>query len=122
MKSDTLAGCAGRKSISSAKAAIDSAAPETRQAASLLAGPLLALPLAAQRRLVRRWMEANATDLPISFRLIEEALELAQGLAGRKTELAGGGDIRAGRHHPLLGLETHNGPAQTRSVGDALTV
>jgi tRNA(Ile)-lysidine synthase len=63
------------------------AAPETRQAASLPVGPLLALPLAAQRRLLRGWLKANARDLSISFRLIEEALELAHGPAGKKTDL-----------------------------------
>src|SRR5208337_4528854 len=55
---------------------------ETRQAVSLqglAVGPLLALPLAAQRRLVRGWLETQAPDLSISFRLIEEALELARG-------------------------------------------
>jgi tRNA(Ile)-lysidine synthase len=60
---------------------------ETRQAASLPVGPLLALPLAAQRRLLRGWLQANARDLSISFRLIEEVLELAHGPAGKKTEL-----------------------------------
>jgi len=122
LKSDTPSGSAARKSISSAKAAIDSAAPETRQAASLLAGPLLALPLAAQRRLVRRWMEANATDLPISFRLIEEALELAQGLAGRKLELPGGGYLRRGRHDLLLELEPINGHDEAADYEYALAV
>jgi len=68
------------------------AGDQTRQAASLQLGPLLDLPLAAQRRLVRAWLETNATDLGISFRLIEEALELARGPAGRKLELSGGPD------------------------------
>ena len=61
----------------------------TRPAASLQLRPLLALPLAAQRRLVRGWLETNAPDLSISFRLIEETLELAQGAAGRRLELPG---------------------------------
>jgi len=74
---------------------------ETRQAASLPVGPLLALPLAAQRRLVRGWLKANAHDLTISFRLIEEALELAHGLAGKKTELPGR-ILRRGRLDLLL--------------------
>jgi tRNA(Ile)-lysidine synthase len=72
------------------------AAPETRQAASLPVGPLLALPLAAQRRLVRGWLKANARDLSISFRLIEKALELAHGPAGKKTQLPEG-ILRRGR-------------------------
>ena len=68
--------------------------PETPRAASLLLTPLLALPLAAQRRLMRAWLEANAADLGVSFRLIEEALELARGTAGRKLELPSGQDSR----------------------------
>jgi len=48
---------------------------------------LLALPLAAQRRLVRGWLEANAPDLSISFRLIEETLELARGAFERKNSV-----------------------------------
>jgi tRNA(Ile)-lysidine synthase len=87
---------------------------ETQQAASLrglAVAPLLALPLAAQRRLVRAWMEANAPDLSVSFRLIEEALELARGPAdrgpadkrsvGNRLELPGGGNLRRGRQELL---------------------
>jgi tRNA(Ile)-lysidine synthase len=69
---------------------------ETRQAVSLQGlalGPLLALPLAAQRRLVRGWMETNAPDLSVSFRLIEEALELARGSVGKRLELPGGRNL-----------------------------
>ncbi|MGO9403068.1 MAG: tRNA lysidine(34) synthetase TilS [Terriglobales bacterium] len=62
--------------------------PSSQQTgASLLAGPLLALPLAAQRRVVRAWLKTNGRDLSISFRLIEEALELTRGPAGKKMEL-----------------------------------
>jgi len=121
-KSDAPLGAAARKSISSAKAAVDSAPPEPRQAASLLAGPLLALPLAAQRRLVRGWMEANAAHLRTSFRLIEEALELARGPAGRKLELPGGGYLRRGRHDLLLKLEPINGHGETADYEYALAV
>jgi tRNA(Ile)-lysidine synthase len=63
-------------------------------AAALDLGRLLALPLAAGRRVVRGWIEANAPDVCISFRLIEEILELARGTAGRKLELPGGLSIR----------------------------
>jgi tRNA(Ile)-lysidine synthase len=76
-------------------------AGKPRQAASLPAGPLLALPLAAQRRLVRGWLQANARDLSISFRLTEEALELAHGPAGKKMELREG-ILRRGRSDLLL--------------------
>ncbi len=85
-------------------------ATETRQAASLHWGRCWTLPLAAQRRLVRAWLETNARDLSISFRLIEEALELARGAAGRKLELPGGSDfpkrnLRRGRQELLLESE-----------------
>jgi tRNA(Ile)-lysidine synthase len=51
--------------------------------------PLLALPLASARRLVRAWIETNAPEVSISFRLIEETLDLARGEAGKKIELPG---------------------------------
>ena len=70
----------------------------------LAVGPLLTLPLAAQRRLVRAWLETSTPDLSISFRLIEEALELAQGAAGRKLELPGGWNLRRGRQQLVLEL------------------
>jgi tRNA(Ile)-lysidine synthetase-like protein len=84
--------------------------PKTRQAASLPLGPLLALPLAAQRRLLRAWLESNASALGISFRLIEGALELARGTTGRKLELPGSRDfprrnLRRGRQELLLESE-----------------
>jgi tRNA(Ile)-lysidine synthase len=92
---------------------------EPRQAAplpGLAVAPLLALRLAAQRRLVRAWLEMYAPDLSISFRLIEEALELAQGSlkgsltrrpAGRKLELPGGWSLvrRDSQHGRELVLE-----------------
>jgi len=62
---------------------------------SLLANPtlnverLLGLPLAAARRTVRAWIERQAPETNISFRLIEEILDLARGAAGRKLELPG---------------------------------
>jgi tRNA(Ile)-lysidine synthase len=54
---------------------------------SLQVNPLLALPLATQRRRVRAWLETNAPDSGISFRLIEEVLDLARGPAGKKMEM-----------------------------------
>ncbi|MBZ5665916.1 MAG: tRNA lysidine(34) synthetase TilS [Acidobacteriia bacterium] len=77
-------------------------AAETRQAASLPVGALLALPLASRRRLVRGWMEANAPNLSISFRLIEEALELARGAPGRRLGIATGWSLRRGRQDLVL--------------------
>jgi tRNA(Ile)-lysidine synthase len=83
---------------------------ETGRAASLPATGLLALPLAAQRRLVHVWLEANAGDLSISFRLIEQVLELARGAAGKKLELTTGRNLRLtrqrGRKELLLEPET----------------
>jgi tRNA(Ile)-lysidine synthase len=90
------------------------APPERRQPRSLPLEPLLKLPLAARRRLVRAWLEANAPDSSISFRLIEEALELARGVAGRKLELPGGQEfprrnLRRGRQELLLESEPVSG-------------
>jgi len=92
------------------------------------AGPdvesLLALPLAAQRRGVRAWLEANVPDVSISFRLIEEALELAQGAAGGRLELPGGRNLRlarrGGRQELLLELETggDRGESGVRQAAD----
>ncbi len=109
--------------------------PETLPSASLPLAPLLAVPLAAQRRLVRAWLEANAPDLSISFRLIEEALELARGSAdkgsagkrpaGKKLVLPGGRNLsrrnlRLGRQELLLELEPPGarGEAAHRQAAD----
>jgi tRNA(Ile)-lysidine synthase len=70
---------------------------ETPPAVSLPVGPLLALPLAAQRRLVRAWLETNALNLGISFHIIEQALDLAGGPAGGKIELPCGYHLRRTR-------------------------
>lgn len=74
---------------------------------------LLALPLAVQRRLVRSWLEGGAPEVRISFRLIEEALELAGGPAGGKLELPGGWNLRRGRQELLLE------PTEQTGRGDA---
>ncbi len=79
------------------------------QTASLAVGPLLELPLAAQRRLVRAWMETNASNLNISFRLIEEALGLAGEPAGGKVEMPSGWNLRRGRRELLLESESFSG-------------
>jgi len=88
--------------------------PETRRAVSLQVGQLLGLPLAAQRRLVRSWLKANARDLSISFRLIEEALELAHGPAGKKMELPNRRNLRRGRMELLWESE----PAPSGEAAD----
>jgi tRNA(Ile)-lysidine synthase len=100
-------------------------AAETRQAASLpglAVAPLLTLPLAAQRRLIRAWLEMHVPDLSISFRLIEEALELARGAAGKKLELPGGWNVRRGRQELLLELETVGGRGEAADYEYALVV
>ena len=55
---------------------------------------LLSLPLAASRRMVRGWLETSAASSGVSFRLIEEVLDLARGPAGKKIELPGGHILR----------------------------
>jgi len=82
--------------------------PETRPAAPLQLGPLLALPLAAQRRLVRGWLQANAPNLSLSFRLIEQALELAAEPPGRKVEMPSGWNLRRTREELRLEFEDLN--------------
>jgi tRNA(Ile)-lysidine synthase len=77
----------------------------TRPAASLPLAPLLALPLAAQRRLVRAWLETNAPTIKISFRLIEQALELARDSAGKKIRMPSSWNLRRAQHDLLLESE-----------------
>ena len=74
----------------------------TPQAASLPVKPLRTLPLAAQRRLVRAWLKMNAADLKISFRLIDQALDLMEGPAGTKLQLSSGWNLRRARREILL--------------------
>lgn len=69
--------------------------PEVRAADGDLQVTLLSdLPLAAQRRLVRNWLETNAGSRSVSFRVIDDVLELAAGAAGRTLELPGGRILR----------------------------
>jgi tRNA(Ile)-lysidine synthase len=106
------------------------AGDETRQAPSLrglAVAPLLALPLAVQRRLVRGWLETNASGLSISFRLIDEALELARGSVGKRLELPGGRNLlkrnlRRGRQELLLESEPFGGPGEAADYEYALAV
>ncbi len=115
-RSDAPLGAAARKPILSAafKSAINSAAPETRQAASLQVGPLLALPLAARRRLLRGWLQTTAPDLSISFRLIDEVLDLARGSLGRRLGLPGGWNLRLDRQE----LRLESKPVGGEEAGD----
>jgi tRNA(Ile)-lysidine synthase len=97
-------------------------AAQTRQAASLPVGRLAALPLATQRRLVRAWLEMNAPDLSISFRLIEDMLDLARGATGKKVKLPGGWNLRRRREELLLELEPFGGRGETADYEYALPV
>lgn len=63
-------------------------------AGDLKVASLSELPLAAQRRLVRNWLETNAGPGSVSFRVIEDVLELAAGAAGRTLGLPGGRTLR----------------------------
>ena len=81
--------------------ALASAAPLS--ADKLSAEKLLALPLAAARRAVRAWIEQNAPVTGVSFRLIEEILDLARGPAGRKIELPGSSALAT--HAPIDAAE-----------------
>lgn len=73
---------------------------------------LLALPLAAARRMVRSWVERNAPEASISFRLIEEMMELARGAAGKKIEVPRkGANVNEGTRRGMADSQTH--PSRT---------
>jgi tRNA(Ile)-lysidine synthase len=105
---------------------------QTRQAASLRVGPLLALPLAAQRRLLRAWLEANVSALSISFRLIEDVLELVLGSfdqrsldnrsVGKRLELPGGWNLRRARQELLLEMGPSDGQGAAADYEYALAL
>lgn len=85
------------------RSSIQYSVPSTQQAvASLALGGLLALPLAAQRRLVRAWIEAKAPDARVSFRAIEDVLDLARADNGKKLELSAGWKVRRKREGLVL--------------------
>jgi hypothetical protein len=62
--------------------------------AKLAVDPLLALPVAAQRRLLMQWLEGNAPEVSISFRRIEEVLDLARAPSDGLMQLANGCNLR----------------------------
>ncbi len=49
--------------------------------------PLMALPIAAQRRLMREWLATNAPEVSISFRVIEQALLFGLGKKSQQPTL-----------------------------------
>jgi tRNA(Ile)-lysidine synthase len=76
--------------------------PRPANKGSLAIASLSALSLAAQRRLIRDWLEVSGRDLSVSFRLIEEVLDLAHGPAGKRLELPCGNALRRGRQDLCL--------------------
>jgi tRNA(Ile)-lysidine synthase len=81
--------------------------------------PLLTLPLAAQRRLMRRWFEMNAPEIRVSFRVIDGALEFTRKTPGKSLGLSAGWNIRRERDELLLEPDTAHptegsGPYQRR--------
>jgi tRNA(Ile)-lysidine synthase len=87
------------------------------EAACLPLQPLLSLPLAVQRRLLRAWLEVATPNFPVSFRIIEQALELANEPAGKKLELASGVMVRRTSYHLRLDCELVH---RAHSPADAL--
>jgi tRNA(Ile)-lysidine synthase len=92
---------------------------------SLPLAPLLALDLATQRRLIRLWLNSNAPDLSISFRLIEHAINFAQASADRRSlpdhlELSAFWNLHRTRH--FLCLEPKPTPDATADYEYTLTV
>jgi tRNA(Ile)-lysidine synthase len=82
-----------------------SALPDQDQPATLAVEPLLELSLAAARRRVRSWIEERAPEVGVSFRLIEEILDLARGPAGKTLELRGAGDAAASSRNVRRGRD-----------------
>lgn len=58
---------------------------------------LFAFPLGAQRRAIKAWIEATAPEVSVSFRLVEQILQLARESEGGKLEVSPGRVLRAAR-------------------------
>ena len=67
------------------------------QSGQLNANALCSMPLARQRRLLRSWIELHFPTTSVSFRIIEEALDLAESAPGKVLEISGGNRIRRTR-------------------------
>jgi tRNA(Ile)-lysidine synthase len=79
--------------------------PEIRvQADSVEIASQLSLPLASQRRLIRSWLETQAPEAGVSFRLIDEILDLARSAAGKALQLPSGYSVRRTQEHLRLEL------------------
>jgi len=68
----------------------------------LVIEPLLMLPLASQRRVVRQWLEMNAPEVCISFRVIAEVLDLTRVSTDKLLHLSGEWNLRRAPHELLL--------------------
>jgi len=55
------------------------------------------LPLAARRRLIRNWLEAHAEAAGVSYRMVEEILDLTSSGSNKTLELPGGHLVRRTR-------------------------
>jgi tRNA(Ile)-lysidine synthase len=64
--------------------------------------PLLMLPLASQRRVVRQWLEVNTPGVSISFRVIAEVLGLTRVSTDKVLQLSGDWNLRRAPHELLL--------------------
>lgn len=70
--------------------------------ARLAIEPFLMLPLASQRRVVRQWLEMNAPEISISFRVIAEVLDLTRVSTDKVLQLPGEWNLRRAPHELLL--------------------
>jgi len=68
--------------------------PQETEECQLTLTALSKLSLAAQRRLIRGWLETNSLDLNVSFRVIEQVRDIAGGPSGKQVELPGGHFVR----------------------------
>lgn len=88
--------------LASTQYSVPSTQTSASSSAPLEVERILSLPLAASRRLVRAWIEANAAAVSISFRLIEEILDFARAEAGKIVELPRGYRVRRSRDQLCL--------------------
>jgi tRNA(Ile)-lysidine synthase len=94
--------------------------------AELQTARLLALSLAAQRRLVRSWLQTQGAE-KVSFRMIESILDQARGAAGTTSDIPGAGTLRRTRSglriEPLSPVEDYShalpipGEIDVREIG-----
>ncbi len=77
--------------------------PEVRaRIGDLNVNVLRSMPLAAQRRLLRSWIELHAPATSVSFRMIDEVIDLAGSAPGKVLEISRGNIIRRSRNALLF--------------------